>query len=156
MPSIRTSQSKRKVPFAPLSATEQELISAFRCIGNDYYQSFLLEMSKDLAMKSPDGVGSEPVNLPQPVTVPVEVVNQVKSSSSHIECTLFDLVVFVETILGKIDEISMDELDQNGASALNAICCFAGYADKKVKEIQQTNNHILGLVFDAIRGDHHA
>ncbi|WP_423707821.1 hypothetical protein [Undibacterium sp. WLX3042] len=151
MTAPRTSKQNRKEELLPLSDTEKELLKAIRVMNSDA-QARVLRIAKTFALKFP---ASASAIAEKPAFVSIDVVKKTQSLGFEIECTLFDLVVFVESILDKIDAIGMDSLDREGAAAVNAICCFAGYADRKVKEIQHTNNRILEVVFHAIRGGQH-
>lgn len=154
MPSIRTSKQSRKEELLPLSEAEKELLKAIRVMNSDA-QAHVLRMAKAFALEFPAAPASASAIAEEPAFVSIDVVKETKSLGFEIECILFDLAVFVESILDKIDAIGMDSLDREGAAAVNAICCFAGYADKQVKEIQHTNNRILDVVGQAIRGDLH-
>lgn len=154
MPSIRTSKQSRKEELLPLSEAEKELLKAIRVMSSDA-QAHVLRIAKTFALKFPAAPASASAITEEPAFVSIDAVKKTQSLGFEIECTLFDLVVFVESILDKIDAIGIDSLDREGAAAVNAICCFAGYADKKVKEIQHTNNRILDVVGQAMRGGQH-
>lgn len=154
MPSIRTSKQSRKEELLPLSDAEKELLKAIRGMNSDS-QAYVLRVAKALDPEFPAAPASASAIAEEPAFVSIDVVKEARSLGFDIEITLFDLVVFVDSILDKIDAIKLESLDSEGAAAVNAICCFAGYADKQVKEIQHTNNRILAVVGQAMRGVQH-
>ncbi|MFZ6747246.1 hypothetical protein ACO0LC_28860 [Undibacterium sp. JH2W] len=137
--------------LSPLSKNEIQLIQAYRIMETGYHLS-MLNMMKELARKYPANASSD-IKANTIKETPIPTLANLRAIGFDIECNQIDLEVFIESILEKVDDFRV--LDEHNKRALNAICCFSGYAAQKAKEARENNELMLENIGNAMEGDCH-